>query len=135
MSDSEGPGVPPINPRGLMSESIWTAKRIAEMRPFQRKTDASGVPFITVRPLQDGNQVSAEYNEMLDQIALLIEQRDRLLVLMRDLTDEGECWFDHHGGCQEHGYLSLKPGELCPHAEAKVLWAELSHSGGDEDDA
>lgn len=43
--------------------------------------------------------------------------------LVRDMTDAGECWFDHHGGCQEHGYLSLGPGEKCPHTEAKELIA------------
>ena len=27
--------------------------------------------------------------------------------LLQELTSESEpCWFDHHGGCQEHGYLS-----------------------------
>lgn len=39
--------------------------------------------------------------------------------LIRDLTDSGECWFDHHGGCQEHGYLSLEPGQTCPQHDAK----------------
>lgn len=41
--------------------------------------------------------------------------------LVRDLIDPDDCWFDHQGGCQAHGYLSLQPGEMCPHAEAK-LW-------------
>lgn len=45
----------------------------------------------------------------------------QVMRLIRDLTDPGECWFDHHGGCQEHGYLVLEPGEKCPHAEAKEL--------------
>ncbi|MDQ5862437.1 MAG: hypothetical protein M3536_09265 [Actinomycetota bacterium] len=40
--------------------------------------------------------------------------------LIRDLIDPEECWFDHHGGCQAHGYLSLKPGEICPQAAAKA---------------
>lgn len=48
----------------------------------------------------------------------------QLRQLLRDFTDPDECWFDHHGGCQAHGYLSLEPGELCPHAEAKQLIAE-----------
>lgn len=43
--------------------------------------------------------------------------------LIRDLTDRDECSFDHHGGCQAHGYLSLEPGELCPQQEAKD-WAK-----------
>jgi hypothetical protein len=37
------------------------------------------------------------------------------------LVDQDECRFDHHGGCHAHGYLSLEPGEQCPHAEAKAL--------------
>lgn len=46
------------------------------------------------------------------------------LRLIRDLTDADDCWFDHHGGCQAHGYLSLEPGEKCPHAKAKELLAK-----------
>jgi hypothetical protein len=44
-----------------------------------------------------------------------------LLNLIRDLTDRDECWLDHNGGCQAHGYISLEPGEECPHAEAKKI--------------
>jgi hypothetical protein len=46
---------------------------------------------------------------------------DRALGLLLDLVDEDGCWFDHRGGCQAHGYLSLEPGEKCPQAEAKEL--------------
>ena len=48
--------------------------------------------------------------------------------LIRDLTDSEDCHFDHHGGCQAHGYLGLKPGEMCPQMEAKA-WA---HNHGSE---
>ncbi len=51
------------------------------------------------------------------------EPSDQIKQLLRDLTDPDDCEFDHHGGCQAHGYLSLQPGELCPHAEAKQLIA------------
>lgn len=44
--------------------------------------------------------------------------------LLRSLTSEENCWFDHHGGCQAHGYLSLEPGEKCPQQEAKELLAQ-----------
>lgn len=44
--------------------------------------------------------------------------------LLRELVDSGECWFDHDGGCQEHGYLSLGPGEKCPQFELKELLGE-----------
>ena len=43
--------------------------------------------------------------------------------LLDDLLDEDDCSFDHHGGCQAHGYLSLEPGELCPQEEAKRILA------------
>jgi hypothetical protein len=51
--------------------------------------------------------------------------RDKLATLVRDLTDPEPCRYDHHGGCQEHGYLSLENGERCPHAEAKEVLASL----------
>lgn len=57
--------------------------------------------------------------------AALLDILDSALNLMRDLTDPDDCWFDHHGGCQAHGYLDLKPGEKCPQREAKDMLAEL----------
>lgn len=41
--------------------------------------------------------------------------------LLEALIDDGPCIYDHHGGCQAHGFLSLEPGELCPHEKAKWL--------------
>lgn len=52
------------------------------------------------------------------------EREAQLHQLVRDMTDPDPCWFDHHGGCQAHGYLDLKPSELCPHAEAKQILKE-----------
>lgn len=49
---------------------------------------------------------------------------DHVLQLLADLVDPDDCWFDHHGGCQAHGYLDLEQGLLCPHEEAKRLLAE-----------
>lgn len=63
------------------------------------------------------------------RMAAAIDEQQKALkkcyALIRDFVDDEDCWFDHHGGCQAHGYLSLKPGELCPHAEAKALLAKL----------
>lgn len=44
--------------------------------------------------------------------------------LISSLVDDDECSFDHHGGCQAHGYLSLDQGEMCPMEEAKRLIEE-----------
>lgn len=52
-------------------------------------------------------------------VAELIELRQ----LVADFIDPDDCWFDHRGGCQAHGYLSLERGQMCPHMEAKRLRA------------
>ena len=59
-----------------------------------------------------------------DRVTLL-NMLHSALNLMGDLTDPEPCTFDHHGGCQAHGYLSLVPGEKCPQQEAKDMIAEL----------
>lgn len=43
------------------------------------------------------------------------------MTLLRALEDGEPCWFDHHGGCQAHGFLTLKPGEKCPNGAAREL--------------
>lgn len=52
----------------------------------------------------------------------------QLRQLVQDFTDPDDCELDHHGGCQAHGYLSLEPGELCPHAESRQLIDEWEAS-------
>ena len=44
--------------------------------------------------------------------------------LLESLVDGSPCRFDHHGGCQEHGYLILEQGEKCPQFELKGLLAD-----------
>lgn len=56
------------------------------------------------------------------------EARAELLPLIRDLVEPDSCWLDHHGGCQEHGYLSLQPGQVCPHRDAQDLLREAGLS-------
>lgn len=53
--------------------------------------------------------------------------------LLDALADPDECWFDHHGGCQAHGYLSLEPGERCPQADVRELLATLTGEERGED--
>lgn len=47
--------------------------------------------------------------------------------ILKDIVDENDCRFDHHGGCQEHGYLSLEHGEECPQGRARRFIKENSH--------
>lgn len=56
-----------------------------------------------------------------------LRANESLRSLLDSLVDESDCQFDHHGGCQEHGYLSLEPGEMCPIEQAKRLLA-AAHS-------
>lgn len=65
----------------------------------------------------------AHVAEVLAETVLQIKEStiDQMRQLIRDLTIADACDFDHNGGCQAHSYLSLQPGELCPHQEAKEL--------------
>lgn len=49
------------------------------------------------------------------------EALEGVRTLIQDLTtnDDDPCQFDHHGGCQAHGYLNLEHGEVCPQEAAK----------------
>ena len=51
----------------------------------------------------------------------LLERLEAAETLLRAVMEDSECWFDHHGGCQEHGFLDLQPGDVCPNAAARDL--------------
>lgn len=73
----------------------------------------------------DQGQADAEFiAHARTDVPALLATLTTALRLVWDMTDDGECWLDHHGGCQAHAYLSLGPGEKCPHAEAKELLAQ-----------
>ncbi len=58
------------------------------------------------------------------EIRTWLEWARRVAAIIPDLLDEEPCHFDHHGGCQAHGYLDLK-GERCPMAQGKGLSTEI----------
>lgn len=41
--------------------------------------------------------------------------------LLEALVEEEDCDFDHHGGCQAHGYLTLTTEETCPQERLKGI--------------
>ena len=51
------------------------------------------------------------------------------LDLAESLVDDEDCSYDHHGGCQSHGYLTLEPGELCPQYELKQAIRDVVFGG------
>lgn len=62
---------------------------------------------------------------LADTLEAATAWQEQVAALLPCLVDDGECWFDHHGGCQEHAYLDLKPGEKCPQTELKEIVAAL----------
>lgn len=73
-------------------------------------------------------EATAERERLKAEVERLRAERAAMLCLIANLVDSDDCWFDHHGGCQAHGYLSLEPGEKCPQQEAKEL-IEASNVG------
>ena len=71
------------------------------------------------RAMPGPDSAHADMGWLLARVRELEAKLEPLYPLIRDLVDPDACWFDHHGGCQAHGYLSLQPGEICPHQEAK----------------
>lgn len=49
----------------------------------------------------------------------LTERVAELESILLDFTQSGECRFDHHGNCQEHGWFD--PAKGCPNARAKAV--------------
>lgn len=56
---------------------------------------------------------------LLNEVSALREAIEKARELIEELVDPDNCWFDHNGGCQAHGYISLLPGEKCPVRDAK----------------
>ena len=54
-------------------------------------------------------------------LSRLREERDALTTLAMSFFDPSPCSFDHHGGCQNHTFLDLDPGELCPNEQLRRL--------------
>jgi hypothetical protein len=68
---------------------------------------------------EHADEVTAERDAALAEAGALRDKLVAVTGLLADLTDPGECWYDHHGYCQEHGWFDTDP--RCPHARAKAL--------------
>lgn len=59
---------------------------------------------------------------LVARVRELEEENQKLRALVADLADDGTCWYDHHGYCQEHGWFATDP--KCPHARARQITQE-----------
>ncbi len=73
-----------------------------------------------LRPHIKSGVVQEKIDEVFNWFATALEeQRKEYEELIYDLADDGDCWFDHHGFCQEHSWFAVEPE--CPHARAKSI--------------
>jgi hypothetical protein len=102
------------------SESLYMAKRVlAAIQPvWEQRIKEARAGALREHGKWMREQVDAEEKR------IRADEREKVTQLLADLVDPDDCWFDHNGGCQVHGYISLQPGELCPHEEAKRLLRE-----------
>lgn len=80
-----------------------------------------GTARVAERESREANVRIRELERDLKRARAHTPELEQLRRLVRDFTDTGDCWLDHHGGCQAHGYLEPEQGEVCPHAQARQL--------------
>lgn len=97
----------------------FARQRIAETRRHAKDWDT-----YTAYPGDYPANLSLALTLASELEAVLEERNTKLRPLIADFTNTDACSFDHHGGCQAHGYISLRPGEVCPHQEAKDWLAD-----------
>lgn len=85
-------------------EAVEAARRVMSRGAYQMSKDELPYEHVARAALESAAP------HMLSEVTALVAA----------LTDPEDCSFDHHGGCQAHGYLDLKIGEMCPQLEAKA---------------
>lgn len=66
-----------------------------------------------------------------EQLREIERERDMYRDLAEQLYQDDACVFDHHGGCQAHGWLEPAPGEECPDGRAQRLFAKKDKTDDD----
>ncbi|MFF0328757.1 hypothetical protein ACFYTU_49115 [Nonomuraea angiospora] len=89
------------------------------------------VPIVLAVIAEVNRRVEEVHGKFDERVLAIAGQMVIPVELLEALTDSEECWFDQHGGCQAHGYLSLEPGERCPQAEARELLAAVTAENED----
>lgn len=115
-------------PRDPITDALGLARELHEPDPRNPGicglcgAGDGGYPCLTLEHI---DAAIAAHRKQAERIAALEQEREQLAALLPCLVDDEVCWFDHHGGCQAHCYLSLQPGEKCPQQELKEVIADL----------
>jgi hypothetical protein len=108
------------------------ARMLAEARQQIARSGGYYIPPFSWAGLtdQEQNQVIREAGhwlraaEIAELVVIPADVFVEALTLIASLTDDEDCWFDHHRGCQTHGYLDLELGEKCPVQHARDFLAQ-----------
>lgn len=112
----DAPGIP----RDIRSQDVCDAVggRTALRERYADAIRANAWPILTVQ-----SAATAVLAVRDEDLAALRAEHERLLSLIRDLTDSDPCWLDHDDYCQTHGCSTFE--QPCPHGRAHELLATL----------
>ena len=74
----------------------------------------------------DSNNCAILCGENSEANAHLIAAAPDMYEALKDIVDPNDCNVDHHGHCQEHGWMGTG---LCPHFRAKLALAKAKGKG------
>ena len=102
--------------------------------PWVMQDNGAGSVYVDSHAFEEGpepvaglvsmSRPDARYISAIDPTTLLalLDEVDALRAALEAVVEDTPCRFDHHGGCQEHGYLEPEdPWSPCPVAEAQRL--------------
>lgn len=89
----------------------------AAVRQLRRSLVTVNVPGRTFR-LDRLSECEDALDTVHVHMAGIEAERDELRALVADFVDPSDCRYDHHGYCQEHGWLQEG---VCPNKRAKQL--------------
>ena len=70
--------------------------------------------------IEDSKVLELIYNnqKMIGNLKEVKKLVDEIIEVLKDLEDSNECQFDHHGNCQQHGWIGDRE---CPQARLKRI--------------
>lgn len=108
--------------RGRHAERKRTARLMRDVRNTCGEDGNAALDRLVIAISSEGITSDTRDIEAFDQSNRRAIQN--LMLLLNDLTDFTRCRLDHHGFCQEHGWMEKSE---CPHARAQKLIPQCYH--------